>query len=64
MSYEWRKLETHPAANVICVKWQPKEGSELYAAGAVDKTVAICDALENRSGPTTSPERMPFCFPG
>jgi len=35
-------LQTH-AANVICCKFQPRADSTLFAAGAADKFVAICD---------------------
>jgi len=56
-SYEWRKLETHFGANVICVKWQPKEGSQLYAAGSANKNIAICHAEQNASVPNCNSVR-------
>jgi WD40 repeat protein len=59
-SYEMRQLQTH-TANVICCKFQPKEGSELFATGSADKSIAICDASSNQvlrrvtaSGPVLS----------
>ena len=70
-SYEWRKLETHFGANVICVKWQPKEGSQLFAAGSANKNIAICHAEQNASvtncnsvrGRSVDPVRLSRCAP-